>query len=284
MVTALAKKLWLLKPFAPCITNNVTNSVMMSFYGWPDGDQSKSPTKMLFHDSGYFMPPSIAPLLARGYSKIMRYNVAGGPLAVVKQILIIFGLCINHSPEGVVETTKGVPPTNPGAFGTLFEAGNDLMDVSEEIRDRFRLNIKKKDGSTKPIRKLPKIAVLALEDIYKQIDDITESGDAGVYVLPSDNYKNKYELKVASNDYHGLPAYANQKATIMLVDSYFAQEQPNNWTSKCNVQSLSPMTGIAVSKGFLPADHVNELGDFACWSVLSQRKKIAKFLDLQIIE
>ena len=82
IVTALAEKLWLLKPFAPCITNNVTNSVMMSFYGWPDGDQSKSPTKMLFHDSGYFMPPSIAPLLARGYSKIMRYNVAGGPIAV----------------------------------------------------------------------------------------------------------------------------------------------------------------------------------------------------------
>ena len=228
------------------------------------------------------MPALVAPLLARGYSKIMRYNVAGGPLAVVKQILIIFGLCINHSPEGVVETTKGVPPTNPGAFGTLFEAGNDLMDVSEEIRDRFRLNIKKKDGSTKPIRKLPKIAVLALEDIYKQIDDITESGDAGVYVLPSDNYKNKYELKVASNDYHGLPAYPNQKATIMIFDSSIS----NNWKSKCNVQrqSLSPITGKAASEGFLPADHVNYNGDFACWSVLSQRKKIAKFLDLQIIE
>ena len=151
----------------------------------------------------------------------------------------------------------------------------------------FSLNIKKEDGSTKPIRKLPKIAVLALEDIYKQIDDISESGDAGVYVLPSDNYKNKYELKVASNDYHGLPAYPNQKATIMLIDSYLMSEKPpTNWTSKCNVQqqSLPPITGKLTSFGFVPSDHVNYAGDFKCWCVLSQRKKIAKFLDLQIIE
>ena len=208
------------------------------------------------------------------------------PIGLALQVLLYFGLCINHSPEGGIETVGGVPPSTPGAFSTLFEAGNDLMDVSEEIRERFLLNIKKKDGTTKPIRKLPKIAVLALEDIYKQIDDITESGDAGVYVLPSNNYKNKYELKVASNDYLGLPAYPNQKATIMLIDSYLEAEKPNNWKSKCNVQrqSLSPITGKLAGFGFVPADHVNYTGDFACWSVLSQRKKIAKFLDLQIIE
>ena len=164
------------------------------------------------------------------------------------------------------------------------------MDVSEEIRNRFGLNIKKKDGSRKSIRKLPKIAVLALEDLFKQIDDITESGDACVYVFPSNNYKNKYELKVASNDFHGLPAYLNQKATIMMFDGYFHYDKPynkdlpNNW--KCNVQgqSLSPLTGKAAAYGILPADHVNYAADFTCWSVLSQRKKIAKFLDLQIIE
>jgi len=286
IVTLLAEKLWLLKPFAPCITNNVNNSMMMSFYGWPDGDQSKSPTKMLFHDSGFFQPTTIAPLLARGYSKIMYYSVFSGPKILAAEVLKYFGLCINHSPEGAVETVEKVPPSVPGAFSTLFEAGDDLMDVSEEIRELFELNIKKKDGSTKPIRKLPKIAVLALEDLYKQIVDIYNSGDAGVYVLPSDNYKNKYELKVASNDYHGLPAYTNQKATIMLVDSYLFVEKPNNWKSKCNIQhqSLSPITGKAASQGFLPADHVNYNGDLACWSVLSQRKKIAKFLDLQIIE
>ena len=260
----------------------------MSFYGWPDGDQSKSPTKMLFHDSGYFMPALVAPLLARGYSKIMNCNImASEPIGLAMQVLLYFGLSLNHCREGVFETLEAMPPSNPGAFGTLFEAGNDLMNVSEEIRDRFRLNIKMKDGSTKPIRKLPKIAVLALEDIYKQIDDITESGDAGVYVLPSDNYKNKYELKVASNDYHGLPAYPNQKATIMILDSYLMSEKPpTNWTSKCNVQqqSLPPITGKLTSFGFVPSDHVNYAGDFKCWCVLSQRKKIAKFLDLQIIE
>jgi len=290
IVTALVEKLSLLKPFAPCITNNLNNSAMMSFYGWPDGDRSKPPIKMLFDDSGYFSPPTIATLLARGYSKIMRYNVEGGPKFVAQQILIYFGLAINSSPEGIVEITDNIPQSCPGAFSTTFEAGNDLMDVSEEIRNRFGLNIKKKDGSRKPIRKLPKIAVLALEDLYKQIDDITESGDACVYVFPSNNYRNKYELTVASNDFHGLPAYLNQKATIMMFDGYFHYDKPynkdlpNNW--KCNVQgqNLSPLTGKAAAYGILPADHVNYAGDYTCWSVLSQRKKIAEFLDLQIIE
>ena len=49
------------------------------------------------------------------------------PIGLALQVLLYFGLCINHSPEGAVETVGGIPPSTPGAFSTLFEAGNDLM-------------------------------------------------------------------------------------------------------------------------------------------------------------
>mmetsp|Transcript_53930 Transcript_53930/g.62283 ORF Transcript_53930/g.62283 Transcript_53930/m.62283 type:complete len:657 (+) Transcript_53930:19-1989(+) len=278
IVSYLVTKVSLLKLCAPCITNNANNSTMLSFSGWPDGDQSKSPTKMLFYDAGYFMPSTIAPLLARGYSKIMKQIVFPGVKTVVMDILFLFGLGINASPKGVVEIVEKFPTSLPGAFTTTFEAGDDLMDVSKDIRVLFGLNIVQKDGSTKPIKKLPNIAVLALEDLYEQYKHNTELGVAAVYVFPSKSYRNKYELKVASNDFHGLPAFPNQKATLIFVQSY---DPPKNWKGKCNV-NVPSKPGIFDFN--VSAYQVNYYSDQACWSVLSQRKKIAEFLDLQIIE
>jgi len=277
-VAKLVKKLPLLKPCAPCVINNINNSFMLSFYGWPDGDRSKSPTKMQFDDSGYFQSSTIAAPLARGYSKIMKQIVFPGVKTVVMDILFLFGLGINASPKGVVEIVEKFPTSLPGAFTTTFEAGDDLMDVSKDIRVLFGLNIVQKDGSTKPIKKLPNIAVLALEDLYEQYKHNTELGVAAVYVFPSKSYRNKYELKVASNDFHGLPAFPNQKATLIFVQSY---DPPKNWKGKCNV-NVPSKPGIFDFN--VSAYQVNYYSDQACWSVLSQRKKIAEFLHLQIIE
>jgi len=281
----LVKNMPLLKICAPCITNNIANSTMMPFWGWPDGDRSKSPTKMQFYDAGYFQPSTFAPLLARGYSKIMKYTMGPAVRSAVGDIMTLFGLSINHSIHGYNDAA-GNPPANPGAFGKVFEAGDDFTDISAEMNGWFHLNIVQKDeggkdDTKKPIKKLPTIAVLALQDLREQYEHITKSGDAEVYVFPSNNYRNKYELKVASNDFHGLPAYPNQKATLIFIGSF---NPPKNWTKKgeCNVDVPSSMPG--------PFDHnvsayqANYFSDLACWSVLSQRKKIAEFLDLQINE
>lgn len=107
---------WLPPKVQEWMTKNLEYSADVPLYGWPDGNMSKAPTKLLFDDSGYLQSSKIAPAVARGVTKVVNMTIQSSP---VDNVAICMGFPVGLPP--------GLPSSAYLSMSAIFDAG----DVSQ---------------------------------------------------------------------------------------------------------------------------------------------------------
>ncbi|EOD41260.1 hypothetical protein EMIHUDRAFT_199536 [Emiliania huxleyi CCMP1516] len=107
---------WLPPKVQEWMTKNLEYSADVPLYGWPDGNMSKAPTKLLFDDSGYLQSSKIAPAVARGVTKVVNMTIQSSP---VDNVALCMGFPVGLPP--------GLPSSAYLSMSAIFDAG----DVSQ---------------------------------------------------------------------------------------------------------------------------------------------------------